>query len=495
MEAANMGAKRPCPSSDALSAELLTLWCTGDISAIALQKLANAAIMVGVNSTVLLSFAKLGTWGRHKSNIHRDLVRLLSENLRLPTPMCVLAPCLDTKKNPPLSEAAFPILLPHVMVATLAAEYPFQYENLFRPCDAQQFWSSVNPADPRLQHNPICRCNRKQFVPLWLHGDGVEFSTDSMLMFSWGSMLCNASSMESCLLIAAWPKIATSGNKHSGPEHTWSEIYRIIAWSFRALWDGKHPTRDWRGEPIADKLAGTLLVPNGTRFCLWQLVGDLEYYANCLHLPHWSCDKYCWLCNCDKSVAGKSPADVRDEPGWELKSVESMLANPASSHPFFSEIPGPAANLRPGLDGLHTVDLGLAPCLCGGILHCLAFPSDAAVKDAPARIADIWAEIQASYTQLGSADKFSNLVLSMIGATVGKPWSSSPELKGRAAEIRHFVPALAVVAKRRAGTSAAAAHMSVSIENLARFYMELDSQVFRTIRLGQAPHCQTSVGV
>lgn len=265
---ASRSSKRACAETDPLSSELLTLWCNGETSAIAVQKLANAAMALGAHSTALVNFAKLGAWGQRKSNIHRDLVRLLSATLRLPAPTCIQVPCLDTKQNPPLSEASFPILLPHELIASLAKHYTNQYENLFRISEAASFWSSVNPADPRTQHNPTCTCDLRHFIPLWLHGDGVEFSTDSMLTFSWGPMLCNLSSMESCFLSAAWPKVATAGKKYDDVASTWAEVYRVIAWSFTALWHGKRPTKDWRGEPIADESAGKFLVPGGHRFCV-----------------------------------------------------------------------------------------------------------------------------------------------------------------------------------------------------------------------------------
>lgn len=62
---------------------------------------------------------------------------------------------------------------------------------------------------------------KKKTIPLWLHGDGVEFSIDTLLTFSWGPSLFtpqglkeseeqNAShSMDSSFLVTAWPKSAT----------------------------------------------------------------------------------------------------------------------------------------------------------------------------------------------------------------------------------------------------------------------------------------------
>lgn len=72
------------------------------------------------------------------------------------------------------------------------------------------------------------------------HGDGVEFSTDILLTFSWGPSLFtvqglkeseeqNAShSMDSSFLVTAWPKSATDSK-------TWDAIHAVMAWSLGAL--------------------------------------------------------------------------------------------------------------------------------------------------------------------------------------------------------------------------------------------------------------------
>jgi hypothetical protein len=449
------------------------MWCTGHLSAIGLQKLANAARLDGIDSPRMLDSAKLGTWGQHKSNVHRDLMTLLGTDVQLPTPLSVRVPCLDNKKNPPFSHHEMPILLPHVLIAKLAAHYPEQYQALFCSQSAKRFWKQVNPDDPRLS-GPLSSTDRTSIVPLWMHGDGVEFSTDSLLAFSFGSVLCKSSSLDASMLIAAWPKGATT-DKRTHPEHTWDEVFHIIAWSFTALWEGVHPRADWNGKPLKDGLAGKPLVPQRTRFCLWKLLGDLEYYANVLNRPHWPRAEFCWLCDCSKTAPDKSHKDVTDKPGWSLLTVPDMLRAPASTHPFFSEIPGPAANLRPAIDVLHTVDLGYAASLCGSVLHCWSFPDGVRARDAPLLLATVWGSIQAAYAKLQTTEKLSNLVLSMF-CSVSNPWSTPPDLKAHAAEIRHLVPALALVAKQRVDASSTSGHCAAALEYLARFYLECEGQ-------------------
>ena len=70
---------------------------------------------------------------------------------------------------------------------------------------------------------------KKKTIPLWLHGDGVEFSTDTLLTFPWGPSLFTpqglqesqeeyaSHSMDSSFLVTAWPKSATDSK-------TWDSI-------------------------------------------------------------------------------------------------------------------------------------------------------------------------------------------------------------------------------------------------------------------------------
>jgi hypothetical protein len=83
----------------------------------------------------------------------------------------------------------------------------------------------------------------------WLHGDAVQFSTDSLMIISCGSLLCMRSSLDASLLICAWPKAATVHERQGQEGGTWSAIWPVIVWSFQCLWAGVHPDADWLGRP------------------------------------------------------------------------------------------------------------------------------------------------------------------------------------------------------------------------------------------------------
>jgi hypothetical protein len=57
------------------------------------------------------------------------------------------------------------------------------------------------------------------------------------------------SSLDSSLLICAWPKAATVPERLGGSDGTWSVLWLVIAWSFQSLWAGVHPAVDWLGRP------------------------------------------------------------------------------------------------------------------------------------------------------------------------------------------------------------------------------------------------------
>jgi len=96
-------------------------------------------------------------------------------------------------------------------------------------------------------------------------------------------------------------------------------------------------------------------------------------------------------------------------------------------------------------------------------------------RDAPLLLAMVWESIQAAYAKLQTTEKLSNLVLSMF-RSVSNPWSTPPDLKAHAPEIRHLVPALALVAKQRVDASSTSGHCAAALEYLARFYLECEGQ-------------------
>ena len=85
------------------------------------------------------------------------------------------------------------------MVASWGASYPQLMDACFGVSKAKEFWDQIKADDPRLIDSPVAwekanqpqewKKQKEKTIPLRLHGDGVEFSTDSLLIFSFGGCL------------------------------------------------------------------------------------------------------------------------------------------------------------------------------------------------------------------------------------------------------------------------------------------------------------------
>lgn len=134
-------------------------------------------------------------------------------------------------------------------------------------------------------------------------------------------------------------------------------------------------------------------------------------------------------------------------------------------------IPGVLAGYLPALDILHTLDQGLALRLAGGVLHTWCYGG--ASSEAAENLMSIWWEIQVAYETLGTTEKLSNLNLSMFTNTKS-PHATPPKLRCKAAECRHWIPALAVVARSKMNSiSPLSVHIAACLECLASFYIAL----------------------
>ena len=490
-----------------LSKKLLHLWGLGKLSAVAMQELALAAHQDGSEEEETQELAALGGHGQFPGNCHRDLLRLLQKKiqrgrlggLKQSPQFSIKVPCIDSKEEDAHQEVDFHFFLPHLWVAGIFESYPDVAQHVFGLQHVKQFWKNVKNNDPRLKSSPVAweKANRKEqweqnknlTIPLWLHGDGVEFSTDSLLVFSFGGVLCQpqgigrkrnglqesqgqrglkqSQAIDHSFCLAAWPKSAQA-------KDTWTEIHQVLAWSFKSLWEGTHPKEDWKGRDLPQpmqKLAGKPITPEKYRFYVWQYLGDLEYFSNCMQFPHWQKDSFCWLCNCNRKTKGLSPWDWRDEPGWKMASgLEESQEESPSKHTLMNSIPGGLARFRPCLDVLHTIDLGVAPRLAGSVLHSWIYPNGCKEDNAAERLMHIWKDIKEAYQELNISERFTNLVLSMVVSDTRSPFSKPPILKGKAGEIRHLIPALTKVAWKKANQGEAFAHMAECLHALATFY-------------------------
>ena len=76
--------------------------------------------------------------------------------------------------------------LPHMVFASLTSYSSFSA--LFGVESLETFWRDAEKCgDDRLDHPMKVQGWRKKTIPLFVHGDGVEYQTrDSLMVWSWG---------------------------------------------------------------------------------------------------------------------------------------------------------------------------------------------------------------------------------------------------------------------------------------------------------------------
>ena len=297
-----------------MATRLLLQWSCGNVSAVEVQRLAHGAVLDGLLHEEVAQLASLGAWGEQPGNINRDLKRLHKCDL-LPEPLIVRVPCLAEKALPAVvAHCDVAIMLPHQWVAGVAAAG--EAERLLGIQWGPSFWDAVSPEDPRLLArggHPVKQVEsyRDCVIPLWLHGDGVEYAENqSFMALSFGSVLSTTSSMDSMFWMAGFVKSATARADKGHGADTWNTIWQILCWSLSALWEGACPTRNWLDQPfeVGSAFARDAGKPiwKGYRFCIWNLIGDfVEVEAR--HVPNETTDRV------DRVLAAKGRG-LRVEP-------------------------------------------------------------------------------------------------------------------------------------------------------------------------------------
>lgn len=474
--AAGSACKPSLTDHSALATKLLSLWAHGLLSAALIQDLAYLAILDGASHDELFALSKAGNFGENSGSVSRDIATTFCQGLAFETHEVEVS-CIDPKTNNEVLANAS-IFLPHVLFATLAREYSEQFPSLFNTGILEQFWKSAEKtADDRLTGHPMTSKSdwRKKTIPLFIHGDGVEFQTrDTLLVWSWGSLLSLFSSLDSHFLISVFPKSCTTAS-------TWLPLMKWLVWSLKALLTGKHPVNDPEGNPIQEPspfflAKGKPLTSQGYRGAIWSIQGDHDFFSNVLLLPHWNNSHPCWMCDCRK----EGPKNFRNiKPSLRnFVSVDSAAAaaNPASAHPIFST-PGVTSRMVRG-DGLHILfTKGIYAHLLGSILHYMCWKDGPGARQAvppSQRLALIFERVQSCYKARKSPTRLTNLKLSMF-TKPDKPHQTWAFLNAKGAECKHLAPALLDVCKQVLDpTNAVDSHIVNALESMVTVVDLLD---------------------
>ena len=455
---------------------LLNKWAWGKMSAVLLQELAHAAKMSGLQAADVGWMASLGSHGHSPNNINKQLMRKFVERSIAPQPFLAM-PYFKVKRKSMVSVAReeCPLLLPHDWLSSLAQHGLL--EQVLGIQRAGGFWSQSDATDPKWFQNPYATIpveDRNKIVPILLHGDGGAFQKrDSLMIYSFRSMLMDTAVQESQLLICAVPK--SSAIKDT----TFKDIWAILTWSFKALWAGKHPDADHRGNPFPagsyrSTVAGNSLDPIfKTKAMVYSISGDMEFFANDMGLKHFGSNEPCFKCACNCDDAPWN--DFRPTATWRSR-VYTPLQNrgsPPTQHPVMS-IPCVVAETF-AIDVMHVVDLGIALHLVGNVLFELMYESKWNMDRIWARVLEIYCDLD-----IEAGHRITKLAKASF-ADLSTPHQKYPCLKGiKAREARYLVPVAWKLCEEiemtagAVGDSAYKAHKTRCCKALLDFYSTID---------------------
>ena len=240
------------------------LLCSGELSACACQSIAFAAHMDGIQHEAVVKLAATGSWGKHTNNISRDLKTFITRESRgtFAMPTAVNIPCWNprTSRN---ENADFSYFDPASVVEAFYSHTEL-FDYFFQPKLVESFWQNIRQDDPRrlmlFQEAGLQQNDLPHVIPLWIHGDGVEFvDGHSLMTLSFGSVLNVGPSLDSSLLLFAFPKDCADAK-------TWEHVWAHIVPSFLQMQQGVSAA----GTPLAGKW----------KFVIWQIMGDQKCFLS-----------------------------------------------------------------------------------------------------------------------------------------------------------------------------------------------------------------------
>ena len=277
-----------------------------------------------------------------------------------------------------------------------------------------------------------------KFVPLIIHGDGVEFvDQDSLESLQLGPLLGQGNSLDCLFLIATWPYSVTHKTKSSTARvenTTWVPVMRELKTRLINCLNGRNKY-------------GEKLTPGGHRFIVWSIGGDNEHHVNFFGCKHWSMKEYCSKCDCNRTT--KDGLVIGKKRKW----TEHGAFHKPSTNPIM-EVPGMCCHTIED-DTLHDLFVhGLCSHLMGSALHTMIYKEGPGKqKTAPAvRLSKIFVRIRDICKNSGLTCPVSNIGLSNIH-TPDKAHQTFPYFKAKGHDTKVLLPVVAKVAHQSSDKS------------------------------------------
>ena len=211
-------------------------------------------------------------------------------------------------------------------------------------------------------------------------------------------------------------------------------LFKVIAWSFQCMLQGRFPERFWDGSSLDKKRmrkANQSLLGHGI---LLEIRGDWACYKSSFRMPGWNSNRNCCF------VCQATPATLREVgPGaawrgkfWDHDALlTDMLETWGRYSPIF-EAPFSSIKIL-CIDWLHTADLGVAQDFLGNCMFLICSRLDGPTHDA--RVQQLFADI----TEYYSASRVESRLNCLTSLMIRKAANKSPKLRSKAGEARDLI--------------------------------------------------------
>ena len=437
------------PGTSALASYLYGAWCWGKLSPQEVQRIAHAAAQdidtaqrLGTDTVFpdLKFLSKLGTEGEYAGKMHEQMVGRVDPTIYC-SPASFTLPILQGKRAVPTHQTA---LWPHEMFAHIYHKHRETFNQRIMPSRERlhAWWDAVEHTEQFQSHPIRHRAGYRDWaIPIVMHGDGVpcvgvgKSWGKTFDVWHWTSLIGVGDTTALCFYI--YGIFCKLMSKQTGSD-TLEKFYLSLRWSLLAWIRGQWPSHDANGKlyaknTVAGKRAGTPLA-EGYFGVVWVWRADLDFIWKHFLLPVRGYNSLapCFSCPATK----KTMRDVGPGAPW-LPHVHK--ANRRVPHVLFQVAELGLTILSVFADYMHCKHIGTDMYFLGGLLHFLCY--DVLDGDSPsANMEYLWGLLKQEFRGCQHSH-FNNICLSMF-TQVRQPHKRSPQLKGRAGELKSMNKAM-----------------------------------------------------
>lgn len=300
-----------------------------------LQEICHNTFKRGVATPLEAAFAALGCWGKHASNIVRDLsARMRQDLINFIEPTWV--PVL-TAEGP----SSWPILPPHELMSLMVDH---RESELRGGLDMQEFWDQFL-RDPWYDNNwkQAARARKlSEVIPLRLHGDEGRFSGKNrgVLVLQLSTFAHSAHAYDSRYLLSVIPSARYF--KEKTYNRTLDGLMKFIVWSVGCLEQGIWPQEPYEGTSLSKRGLRMRGRPMKCQFLMVGLKADWKFSQQLLQQKHsFVHHSVCMTCAATKSHDDCPYFDFRPTAAWRdhlLSHAESnaLMKSAWLQHPGFN---------------------------------------------------------------------------------------------------------------------------------------------------------------